>query len=304
MDKPLALIVEEDPRLAAMFQQTLDKAGFQTETISHERLDFERLSNRIPWLVLLDLDSPGFSGNRILEVIRKHDRLRQIKVIAVTSLAQMAESLSAEPDLLLFKPVESEQFSELLERFKLKIRFQTTIPMIGEPWDRVTGVYNELFFRSLLERSLLQAKESGRYLFAVLTVSFDQDNSVKDKLEIKNWISALRATAESLKTTVRPADVIARFNQDNFYILIDNIPDNEIPRMVASRIRKNLRDDLAGLGNDLQFPIRVSVLLCNHRYGNVDMILADAKGAQVPAGAERDENSKYSFQTPVKYNAV
>jgi diguanylate cyclase (GGDEF)-like protein len=280
MDKSFTLIVQSEQNSSDTFKNVLAKAGFQTEVVFNEAQVFERISARMPWLIILDLDHAGHAGGHILEKLRKGEKLRQIKVIAVTSYPQIAESLSVEPDLLLFKPVGSEQFADLLERFQLKLKYQTTIPMIGEPWDRVTGVYNQAFFMELLGRSLLLSKETDNHKFAVLAVSFDQDNRVKDQLEIKNWITALRAAAEILGTTVRPTDTVARFDQDNFHILIDNIPDQDIPRMVASRIYKNLKEKLATLGYKVQFTVRIGILICDQRYENIEAILEDADAAR------------------------
>jgi diguanylate cyclase (GGDEF)-like protein len=210
-------------------------------------------------------------------MIRKDERLRPCKVIVVTSYSQVAESLSVEPDLLLFKPISIEQFSDFIERFQLKIKYQTTIPMLGEPWDRVTGLYNQFFFLNRLENSLQQSKEINQFLFSVIIVNIDQNNSVKNQLSIRDWISALRAAAEILKTAVRPTDTIARFDQDNFYILVEDIPNKEIPIMVASRIHKKLSERLTDLGNKVQFPVGIGILLCNHEYESIDAILQDAK---------------------------
>jgi len=280
MDKPLALIIEEDRKSAAEFRHVLDLAGFRTEIVVHGQAAVERLSKSQPGIVLLDLDLPGVSGNQILELIRKDERLRHGKVIAVTSHTQVAESLSVEPDLLLFKPIGIEQFSDFIERFQLKIKYQTTIPLVNEPWDRVTGLYNKSFFTNRLEDVLKQSKEIAPYLFAVLTINFDQNNSVKNQLDIRSWIAALRETAETLKTTVRPTDTVARFDQDNFYVLVENIANKDIPIMIASRIYKKLNEKLAALGNKLQFPVRVGILLCDRGYENIDEILRDAKTAQ------------------------
>jgi diguanylate cyclase (GGDEF)-like protein len=274
------LIVQSEQNSSDTFRNVLAKAGFQTEVVFNEAQVFERIYARMPWLIILDLDHAGHAGGHILEKLRKDEKLRQIKVIAVTSYPQIAESLSVEPDLLLFKPVGSEQFADLLERFQLKLKYQTTIPMIGEPWDRVTGVYNQAFFMELLGRSLLLSKETENHEFAVLAVSFDQNNRVKDQLEIKNWITALRAAAEILGTTVRPTDTVARFDQDNFHILIDNITDQDIPRMVASRIYKNLKEKLDTLGYKVQFTVRIGILICDQRYENIEAILEDADAAR------------------------
>jgi diguanylate cyclase (GGDEF)-like protein len=281
MDKPFALIVEEDRIAAGLFRHALNLAGFESETVSDGRMFWSRLAKCQPWLLILDLDMPGISGNQILEMMRSDDTFHQIKVIAVTSYSQVAESLAVEPDLLLFKPVGMEQVSDFIARFQLKLRYQTTIPMLGEPWDRVTGLYNQSFFTDRLETALAEAKETGRYSFAVLGISIDEHDRVKEQLDIRSWIAALRESAESLKLAARPTDTVARFDQDNFYVLIENIPDANVLTMIAARIHQKLQSRLATLGCRVQFPIRIRVVVADHRFENSTQILQAAGTAHV-----------------------
>lgn len=277
MDKPFALIIEEGREIAALFRHILELAGFRTEISAQARTAVERLSNSQPAIVLLDLDLSGDFGNQILVLIRKDERLRHSKVIVVTSHSPIIESLSVEPDLVLFKPISIEQFSDFIERFQSRIKYQTTVPLVGEPWDRVTGLYNQSFFANRLEGALEQAKEINGYFFSVITVNIDQNDSIKNQLDIRDWISALREAAETIKTTVRPTDTVARFDQDNYSVLVENVSDKAILRMIASKIYNKLKERLAGLGNKVQFPIRICILLCDRGYANVDEILQDAR---------------------------
>jgi diguanylate cyclase (GGDEF)-like protein len=288
MEKPLALIIEDDRDIAALYRHVIDMAGYRTEVTLHGKLAVERLSNSQPDLVILDLNLPGVSGSEILKMIRKDKRLRETKVIVITAYPHIAESLSMEPDLILFKPIGIEQLSDLIERFHLKVKYQTTIPMKDEPWDRVTGLYNQFFFRNRLHFALSQSKEIDRYLFAVISINLDPNNSVKDQLNIKRWISSLRETAKVLKTLVGPPDTVARFDQDNFYVLLESVPDRNAPMLIASRIHKRLNQDLANLGDGVDFPIRMGILLCDRRYQNVEQILHDANTAQSLANAQGD----------------
>lgn len=288
MDKPLALIVEDDHDVAALFRHVIDMAGYRTEIAFHGLVAVERLSNTQPELVILDIDLPGVSGNEILQLIRKDERLHHTKVIVVTAHAHLADSLAAEPDITLFKPISIEQFSDFIERFHLKIKFQTTIPLKDEPWDRVTGLYNRSFFVNRLDSSLRQTKEIERYSFAVIAISLDQDNNIKNQFHIKRWISILRETAKTLKTSVGPTDTLARFDQDAFYILIENIADKTIPEMTARRIYERLNENLVELGNKVRFPIKIGILICDNRYTNSDEILADVKNVQALADAGID----------------
>jgi len=300
MDKPFVLIVEHERDLAARFRHVMELAGFRSEIIFDGRVAIERLSNIQPDIVLLDLDLPGMFGNQILKLIQKDGRLRHSKVIVVTSSSQIADSLAVEPDLLLFKPISIEQFSDFIERFQLKIKYQTTIPMLGEPWDRVTGLYNQSFFMNRLENSLEQAREVDRYLFSLITINIDQNDTIKNQLDIRNWISALRETAEILKTSVRQTDTIARFDQDNFYILVENIPNKDVLLLLSTGIQKKLKQRLTSLGNKVQFPIGISVLLCDRGYENIDEILQDVKTARSLGKSQGDTFFEFYDRTSPK----
>lgn len=102
MDKPFALVIEDDGNIAALYRQ-VDLAGSQTEIIFHGQIAVERLSKSQPDIVLLDLSLPGISGNWILEWIRQDGRLNHTKVLVITAHAHLAGGLIVQPDLLLQK---------------------------------------------------------------------------------------------------------------------------------------------------------------------------------------------------------
>lgn len=73
MEKALALIIEDDRGIAALFRHVIDMAGYWTEIAFHGQITIARPSNSQPELVILDLYLPGASGNEILEFIRKDE---------------------------------------------------------------------------------------------------------------------------------------------------------------------------------------------------------------------------------------
>ena len=297
MEKPFALIVEDNPKAGSLFRHALSMAGFEAETVFHSQFAMERLAKLQPWLLILDLDMPGTDGNRLLETIRSHEKFRHIKVIAVTSYAQVAESLATEPDLLLFKPVSVEQISDFIARLQLKLKYQTTIPMLGEPWDRVTVLYNQSYFEERLDHVLMDARVSGQYEFAVLKVSIDQNNRLKDQLDIRNWIAVLHETAETLKFATRPTDVVARFDQDNFYILIENIRSKDLPVMMASRVHQKLSERLSALNHGLEFSIHIGIGLGNPRHENIYEVVREADAARMIYSPQQHRVSQVIFET-------
>ena len=120
MEKPLVLIVEDDPAQNQIFKITL-KNDFVVETFVDGYSAAARLENVIPALVLLDLNLPGKSGRELLTQIRMDKRIANIRVILTTADEQQAELLNKDADLILLKPISPGQLKELALRLVQKL---------------------------------------------------------------------------------------------------------------------------------------------------------------------------------------
>jgi diguanylate cyclase (GGDEF)-like protein len=300
MDKPFALIIEDDRDVAALFRHVMDLAGFQTEVVFHGQAAIERLSNSQPDITLLDLNLPGVSGNQILESIRKDERLNHTKVVVITAYAHIASGLSIEPELVLLKPISIEQLTTLVDRICLSEKSPKAIPWQQEPLDPPTGLYNQAFFKNRLESALKQSREIDPYHFGVFLFKLEPKSRIKNQPGAYNWDFILHEMADALRSILRPTDTIARFDRDTFYILIENIPNGEISIKIANRIQEILYRKISDIGNKIRIPIRIGILLCDRGYAKVDVVLGDAKYALALASAQGDEYSKYYYQVSAK----
>jgi diguanylate cyclase (GGDEF)-like protein len=300
MDKPFALIIEDDRDVAALFRHVLDLAGFQTEIIFHGQVAVDRLSNCQPDIILLDLNLPGVSGSQILEMIRKEPNLIYTKVVVVTGHSHIASGLSAQPDLVLLKPVSTDQLTSLMRRISLSEKSPKAIPLPKKPLDNRTGLYNQHFFMNRLESSLKQSRELDHYRFAVLLFKVEPKNKGKTQAGKNDWEAVVREVGASLRSLLRPTDTIARFDPDTFYMLLDNVPNGEILVSIANRLQERLHRNIIDIDNKIKIPIRIGILLCDREYENIDVILNDAKYAQALAIAQGDEYSKYYYQFSTK----
>lgn len=114
MDKPFALLIEDDRDVAALFRHVLDMAGYNSESIMDGKVAMDRLASVRPDVVLLDLQLPSMSGVEILKRMRADERMKTIPVVVVTAYAYYANSLPVEPDLFLLKPVDIHDLISLI----------------------------------------------------------------------------------------------------------------------------------------------------------------------------------------------
>ena len=118
MANPLALVIEDDEDLANIFAEALHAADLETEIIVSGDAAAARLKEVVPLVVVLDLHLPHISGETLMHQIRATPALARTQVIVASADPVMAESVSAEADLVLIKPVSFSQLRDFAMRLK------------------------------------------------------------------------------------------------------------------------------------------------------------------------------------------
>jgi CheY-like chemotaxis protein/anti-sigma regulatory factor (Ser/Thr protein kinase) len=79
------LVVEDDAELRELQRRTLEKAGWSVIEAENGRVALERVAQKPPALVLLDLMMPEMDGFEFLSELRKNAEWREIPVVVVTA---------------------------------------------------------------------------------------------------------------------------------------------------------------------------------------------------------------------------
>jgi CheY-like chemotaxis protein len=270
MDKPLALLIEDDRDVSALFRHVLDMAGYRSENAYDGIEAMKRLSTLHPDVVLLDLQLPGISGVDILQKMRADERMKNIPVVVITAYAYFAKSLPVEPDLFLLKPVDIHDLSNLLQRLRdKKDKLQET------PYDKVTHLYTEAFFSVRLIFALERVKRMELERFGVLFAVLHPFRKLYENLDEEILHTLLRKMADEFKSKLRPSDTMAWSDGGYFLTLFEEIPSEDIPTMIAKRVEIGLNEflELQGFGDDLR--TQIGVVMCDDGYEGVQEILED-----------------------------
>lgn len=116
MTQPLALIIEDDPKLSTLYETVVTQAGYKTEIIRRGDEALKRLSFVSPRLILLDLHLPYVSGIELLKVIRATETLAKIPVIVLTADLYLAESAEELADYVVIKSFGVSRLRELVTK--------------------------------------------------------------------------------------------------------------------------------------------------------------------------------------------
>jgi len=275
------LIIEDDRDIVALFRHVMDLAGYRTEIVLHGGVAVDYLSKSKPDIVLLDLGLPGVSGVDILKMMHADERLKNVPVVVITAHSHLIETLPVKPQLVLIKPVNVEQLTNLVLRI-----CPTEKSLDSLPWDVLTGVYNRSFFVARLAYALERVKQLQQNKFAVLYLDLGNSNKINFLFGAEYNKRATKETAALLKTILRPTDTIARISESVFAILIEEVYNHDTPILVALRVQNKVRKYLGKLENELQARANVGIVLCGEEYASVDDILHEVD--QVLALAKSD----------------
>ncbi|WP_420627170.1 response regulator [Candidatus Leptofilum sp.] len=129
MKTPRALIVEDVPDLAQIFTLALTAAGFRTTSVADGSTAKHYLATETPDLIVLDVHLPFYSGDRLLEEIRKLPRFEHTVFIIVTADTRRGEELRNQADLVLHKPISFTQLRDLSKRLTAVMTHLQTGPL-------------------------------------------------------------------------------------------------------------------------------------------------------------------------------
>ncbi len=114
--------VEDDSNIRELIEYTLSSSGCEVEGFENGGLFFEKLADKLPDLVLLDIMLPDMDGMEILRRIRTDERTKHLFVILITAKSERMDKirgLNLGADDYITKPFD---VLELISRVKAMLR--------------------------------------------------------------------------------------------------------------------------------------------------------------------------------------
>ena len=117
-----ALVVDDVGVTATTVAQLLELLGYQTEVAYGPRPAIESLLQRIPDVILLDINMPGIDGAEVCRYLRRDPRTAQIPIIAMSTETQeetVARVREAGANVFLPKPIDIDTLEKALRALAL-----------------------------------------------------------------------------------------------------------------------------------------------------------------------------------------
>lgn len=126
MNKPLILVVEDDPPVRNLITTTLKTNDYRYLSAANGEAAIMEASSHNPDIVLLDLGLPDMDGVRVIEKIRSWSNLPIIVISARSEDTDKIEALDAGADDYLTKPFSVEELLARLRVTQRRLAFMTS----------------------------------------------------------------------------------------------------------------------------------------------------------------------------------
>ncbi len=272
MRSPSVLIIEDDKPTADFFKTVLQLVGLESEIILSAKEALDRLASTAPDLVLLDIRlGLEISGEDILYQIRSNPRFDKTRVVIITAYPRLAEPISDLADLILVKPVETEQLKNLMQRLR-NMDFDSKFQSCRDP---ITEIFNEEFFRARLELAFERNKRRKEFHFALIAIEILMDSQQEALTNPDVVLAILREIGTRLKKYIRPTDAPARLSGWRFVTLHEDLHDPSEVDLIVRRLTEKLSQPVETCLGPCQIRFKIASVILSPEYKkSSDMLTA------------------------------
>ncbi len=311
-EKSRILIVDDEPLIRNILSDILSKNYLCVSADSAQQalriLQEERFN-----LVLSDIEmGDGMSGIQMIPHVFQASR---DTVVVMISGIQDIESAIASMRVGAFdyirKPFEFEQVEIAVERalshyellrekrlyedhLEFLVKQRTEQLHYLDYHDALTHLPNLALFEDRLTQSLFTAQQSGEKL-AVMLLSIDRFKKIQDTLGHEVGLSLLQEVAERLKKCVTDEETLARFEGDEFALLLPQRSDTDRVVRTFNQIRETLKSPICINGHEIFPSASAGISLFSDDGDGAPVLLKNARAALSRAVEHGGDN--YQFYT-------
>jgi diguanylate cyclase (GGDEF)-like protein len=234
------LSVEDDPQQGAYLESILESAGYQVTVCADPRRFAAALKEFQPDLVLMDILLPEISGYDLVRYLRQDERNATLPVLFLTTESQLQSrfrSAQVGGDDYLTKPIVPPILLSMVASRLERARFLKNL--LNR--DGLTRLYTHT---ALIERAqALHAQKAREPLrrYAWVMLDLDHFKSVNDRFGHPVGDGVLASLAALLRRRLRQSDTIGRYGGEEFVVLFEGLPEQEVLRLMQ-RVLQEFRE--------------------------------------------------------------
>jgi diguanylate cyclase (GGDEF)-like protein len=203
--------------------------------------------------------------------------------------AQEIFALSATMNTMI-KSIRASKIA-LLEQHN-QLRAQKNALKYQATHDALTGLANRILFSERLEHAIKKSKERNSQI-ALLFIDLDHFKEINDSLGHEAGDEVLTIVTARLHETIQNEEVLARFEGDEFTVIIEGLQKTEEAMLLAEKILKVLSEPITVDHNELYVGCSIGISLYPDNGDTPQDLLKYADAAMYAAKNEGRNNVQY-----------
>jgi diguanylate cyclase (GGDEF)-like protein len=234
---PRILVIDDDPAAARLAENVLLASSFDVGTCTDPEQAWTMMRERIPDLVLLDVDMPKMSGFDVCAQMRKDPSLHLVPIVFLTQhgdVDRRVRGLTMGGSDYVQKPFDGD---ELVARVRSHLAHVGAYRELTIR-DALTGCYNIDYFKARLEQEMARARRyKSRLVLGLLDV--DGLKRINDGYGHAAGDAVLATLSLTVAGALRSSDVLARYAGDEFaFLLLEATPADALA--ACNRLRETV----------------------------------------------------------------
>lgn len=214
------LLVDDDPALDLVIQESLQAKGFKVLSARTFKDAEKQLANESPDLMVVDILRKPEDGIKISRAVRSNGDWRPIPIIFLSAREIAQESLAGyttQADDYLVQPIKT---GELVTRIQVILnRSERKQELVYQ--DELTKLFNRRHLQNRMQTELTFAQRTdGGYSLGMFNLdAFKRVNEMYGRLAGDETLICL---IERIQANLRPTDLLCRYGEETFVILMPN----------------------------------------------------------------------------------
>ncbi len=231
---PQVMVVDDSRTQRAIISEYLSQLNCDITLCSSGDEALIKVSERVPDLIILDVEMPGLSGFDTCKAIRGFLQDAWVPIIYLTGRSNpedIVEGLNVGGDTYISKPVHRDVLSAIAKAMLRLSGIQSELIKANLKLDEVahfdvlTQIMNRRGYQNMLERYWSDHVRRKSQL-TVLLMDIDFFKKYNDNYGHIQGDQCLREVAQTLKKALkRPIDIVARYGGEEFVVIL---PDTNI----------------------------------------------------------------------------
>lgn len=306
------LIIDDEPAVRNLIREILNQ-DYVCQTADSAEMALTILKEHDFNLVLTDINLGGMTGIEMIPHVHATSPDTVVMMIsgegtmesAITAMRMGAFDYISKPldldhiEVAVRRAIEHNSLLAAKRIYETQLEAlirQRTEELIHLSYhDALTNLPNSILFEDRLSHAIVQANQHNKSL-ALLYLSIDKFDQVNDRLGHKLGYELLRTVAERLRLSVREDYTVARFEGNEFAVLLSQIDGTNDVIDLANEIYHALENSFSIDRNDIFISFSIGISIFPDDAVDGQKLLKNASAAL--AIAKEQGGNNYSFYIP------